>query len=542
VYHRLLEKIGQERESLGGQVFDVLGRLTFEDRPLRELLLDAIRYGDQPEVRARLKQVVDTALDRDHLRQLLEERALSRDSMDASQVRQIREEMERAEARRLQPHFIAAFFIEAFQRLGGSIKEREPRRYEIMHVPATIRNRNRIIGTRIPIPQRYERITFEKDQIAITGKPVAAFICPGHPLLDAVIDLILEQYRDLLKQGTILVDENDPSDQVRALVFLEHSIQDAHMDYFGQRRIVSRRLQFIELDGAGNARTAGYAPYLDYRPLKPEEQALMPQIYEPDWMKLDFETKVQHYAVTSLVPDHFAEVQKRKVEIVDKTKAAVKARLTSEINYWDHRANALKEQELAGKPNAKLNSGLARQRADELTARLHKRMQDLEEDRNLSPLPPVIVGGALVISGGLLARLQGTVSEPALFARETKRVEVIAMAAVMQAEKILGFVPRDVSDRKCGYDIESAITGEGRLRFIEVKGRAKGATSVTVTKNEILTALNKPENFILAIVEVDGETATPRYVRTPFGKEPDFGVTSVNYDLAELLKHSDNPR
>ncbi len=542
VYHRLLEKIAAERQALGGQVFDVLGRLTFEDRPLRELLMDAIRYGDKPEVRARLQQVVDTALDRNHLRQLLEERALARDSMDANQVRQIREDMERAEAHRLQPHFIAAFFIEAIQRLGGSIKEREPRRYEIMHVPATVRNRNRIIGTRLPIPPRYERITFEKTQIALTGKPVAAFICPGHPLLDAVIDLILEQHRDLLKQGAILVDENDPSDQVRALVFLEHSIQDAHMDHTGQRRIVSRRLQFVELDGAGNARTAGYAPYLDYRPLTADEKALIPKIHEPDWMKLDFETKVQHYAVTSLVPEHFAEVQKRKVEIADKTQQAVKARLTSEIRYWDHRANGLKEQELAGKVNAKLNSGLARQRADELTARLHKRMQDLEEERNLSPLPPVIVGGALVISGGLLARLQGSAIEPALFARETARVEALAMAAVIQAEKTLGFVPRDVSKQKCGYDIESAITQEGRLRFIEVKGRVKGATSVTVTKNEILTALNKPEDFILAIVEVEGETATPRYVRTPFRKEPDFGVTSVNYDLAELLAHADNPR
>ena len=47
VYHRLLEKLDEERKALGGQVFDVLGQLTFEDRPLRELLLEAIRYGDQ---------------------------------------------------------------------------------------------------------------------------------------------------------------------------------------------------------------------------------------------------------------------------------------------------------------------------------------------------------------------------------------------------------------------------------------------------------------------------------------------------------------
>ena len=138
VYFRLLEKLAKERNALGWQVFDVLGQLTFEDRPLRELLLKAIRYGDQPDVKARLFQIVDNALDRQHLRELVESRALTHDAMDVTKVRQIREDMERAEARKLQPHFIASFFIEAFTLLGGTIHEREPKRYEIKHVPAVI--------------------------------------------------------------------------------------------------------------------------------------------------------------------------------------------------------------------------------------------------------------------------------------------------------------------------------------------------------------------------------------------------------------------
>jgi len=64
---------------------------------------------------------------------------------------------------------------------------------------------------------------------------------------------------------------------------------------------------------------------------------------------------------------------------------------------------------------------------------------------------------------------------------------------------------------------------------------------VTVTKNEILTALNKPDDFILAVVLVDGDAATPRYVRCPFQREPDFGVTSVNYALEDLLARSGGP-
>ena len=140
-------------------------------------------------------------------------------------------------------------------------------------------------------------------------------------------------------------------------------------------------------------------------------------------------------------------------------------------------------------------------------------------------------------------RLKGEKSN-SLQAKETQHVEMVAMRAVIAAEQELGFEPHDVSADKCGYDIESRDPkGESRLRFIEVKGRVQGADTVTVTKNEILTALNKPDQFILAIVQVDGERAVEiTYVREPFGREPDFGVTSVNYRLPELLSRGESPR
>ena len=547
VFKRLLEKIEQERQALGGQVFDVLGRLTFEDRPLRELLLEAIRYGDQPEVRARLNRVVENALDHEALRQLVEDRALAHDSMDISRIQQIREDMDRAEARRLQPHFIAAFFLEAFKLLGGTVRQREPNRYEITHVPAMIRNRDRAIGARDPVLSRYERIAFEKALLNVPGKPMATFVCPGHPLLDATIDLVIERHRDLLKRGAVLVDESDPSDSIRVLIYLEHSIQDARTDRNGHRRIVSRQMQFAEIDTNGNSHAAGPAPYLDYRPLTTEESDLLGQAEEPDWMRSGLEAKVLEYAASELVPRHMDEVRGRKEELVDKTTAAVKDRLTKEITYWDHRAEQLKQQELSGRTNARLNSGLARQRADELTSRLQKRMGDLQQERQVSPLPPNVIGGAMIIPIGLIRKLQDTSVEPAMFARETRRVELIAMNAIMAVERELGFGPRDVSADKCGYDIESCDrsspeTATGSLRFIEVKGRAKGADTVTVTKNEILTALNKPEQFILAIVEVDGDSTNTCYVREPFTREPDFGVTSVNYKLADLTSRGEAPR
>jgi hypothetical protein len=325
-------------------------------------------------------------------------------------------------------------------------------------------------------------------------------------------------------------------------VYLEHAIQDARITRDGQRRIVSRQMQFIEITPDGQTRAAGYAPYLDFRPLTEAERALLPQIQQPAWMRDEIESKVTAYAVEHIVPTHYGDLRQRKEESVTRTLAAVKDRLTKEIGYWDHRSAQLKEQELAGRSPGRLNSGLARQRADELTARLQKRLADLEQERRLSPLPPVVLGGAMIIPRGLLDRLNGDVSGPPdTFARETARVEMLAMQAVMEAERKLGFEPHDISKEKRGYDIESNVPHSGKLRFIEVKGRVAGAKTVTVTKNEILTGLNKPEDFILALVEIDGDVATAKYVRKPFEREPDFAVTSINYSLVELMVKGEEP-
>ena len=319
--------------------------------------------------------------------------------MDASRVYRIREEMERAEARRLQPHYVESFFLEAFKRLGGTVKQRETRRYEITHVPAPVRNRDRLIGFGEPVLPRYERIAFEKTLVAPQGQPLAAFVCPGHPLLNAVIDISLERYRDLLRRGAVLVDERDPGTSPRVLFFLEHAIQDASLTKSGERRVVSKRLLFVEIDAQGVARHLNYAPYLDYRPLAEGEPAIDAILARPEcaWIGRDLEHKALTYAITTVVPEHLAEVRDRKLKLLDKTEAAVKDRLTKEINYWDFRAEQLKEQERAGKANARLNSGEARKRADELQARLQKRMEDIKRERQLAPLPPVVLGGVLVV-------------------------------------------------------------------------------------------------------------------------------------------------
>lgn len=539
VYANLLKKLEVAREALGGKVFDVLGE-AINGEELRELLIDAIRYGERQDVRERLFQAV-ARLDTERLRKLLEERSLNYDSMDVSKIRQIREDIERAEAHKLQPHFIADFFLEVFRHLGGKVNQQESGRYKVDFTPVDVRNR---------LSKQYSHICFKKELIHLRNKPPAEFICPGHPLLDKTIELFLERNSALLKQGSILVDENDAGEQVRILVYLEHAIQDARTNQAGDRREASRQMQYVEINSEGQIHKAGYAPYLDYRPLQESEQSLVAQILveQSSLLQRGIEEQAQGYAIRHLVPQHYQEVQQRRTERITKTIKAVEERLTTEINHWESQAEKRRQEERSGKQNAKQNYDKARRRADELKARLQKRLEDLEKERQLLPQPPLVVGGALIVPAGLIQRLKGDNQvDPGIFARVKERVEKLAMEAVMAIEQALGFEPRDVSADKCGYDIESRIPGTGQLRFIEVKGRISGASTVTVTKNEILTALNKPDSFILALVEVpqSGKWAEKncgiRYIRRPFTREPDFAMTSVNYDWQKLWDRGEEP-
>jgi len=540
VYARLLRKIERQRLTLGDSVFDVMGKL-FRERSLRSLLLEAIRYGDHPEVRARLEQAVDNLSDQERVRQLIEESALVRDSLDISKVQKIRQELERAQARRLQPHFVASFFKAAFEQLGGRMHARESKRYEITYIPASLRNQSRLLG-RGTVLTRYERITFHKEVINLPGKPTAEFVCPGHPLMDALIDITLQQYRHLLREGAFLLDENDGSEEIRALFYLEQTIYDNLPNSSGTRIAVSRQMQFVEINAHGETCHAGPAPFLDYKPLSDDERGFIEEaLNQETWLKGDLEAQVQAYAVQQIVPDHLEEVKGGRAEMVDRTLAAVKERLTKEISYWDHRAQDLKAQEASGRKNARLNSSLARNRADKLQARLEGRLQELAQMRQLAAQAPIVIGGALIIPTGLLRKLHGEEldDQASLFGGARKTIEDAAMQAVMEYERRSGYHPKDVSQQNLGWDIESEIPGSGKLRFIEVKGRIEGARTVTVSKNEILAGLNKPEDYYLAIVEINFEaeqpqTGDPNYIKMPFQKEPDFAATSVNYEWRSL--------
>ena len=543
VYARLLDKLETAREALGGRVYDVLGEL-FEGVSLKDLLFEAITYSELEETRAKLHQKVDSAVDQSHLIELLKRRALTNDSMPEARVREIRLEMEAAEAQRLQPHHIQSFFVEAFQHLGGRMKRREAGRWEIQNVPVRIRERDRQIGAGSAIQRKYERICFDKEHM--NQQPVAEFVCPGHPLLEAVISLVREDYNSLLKQGAVMVDETDGSSDISAIFLLEHAVNDGRIRRSGEPNIISQKLQFAAVKQDGSVEDAGIAPHLNLRPATSDEVAMLTAELNQDWLKKDLESKAIDFATIELAQEHVAEVRRRRIPEIDKTEREVEQRLRQEINHWDNRALELQEEERAGR-KTRLNWQNAQRRAEELSDRLKRRKMELEEERFITAKPPIVRGGMVVIPQGLLnKKAPPAVGRPSGFSEDPearKRIEDAAMNAVMDVERDLGNQPVDVAAQKLGYDIRSYDPSTGHLRFIEVKGRIEGADTVMITRQEIITSLHEPEKFILAIVHVgDGFVHQPRYVKGALDeREPPFGHTAVQFRLDELFAKAGVP-
>ena len=547
VYELLLHKLDLQREALGGQVFDVLGQ-AMSGRALRDLLIEAIRYGERPDVKAHLEEVIDAHVG-DGIGELIGKEALASEVLSESDVTALRLQMEEAAARRLQPHYVHAFFERTLTALGGRLVEREPQRYEVTHVPAEIRSRTARSGR--PVLRRYERICFDKVLIHQAGRPPAELVAPGHPLLDAVVALTIERHGSLLSEGAVLVDDRDPCETPRVLCYLEHTITDARRSSStgasgGSDHVISRRFEFVSVDRDGNGSPGGWAPYLDYRSANVEELLATKPILEERWLSAaDLERRALDYGIEHIVPRHLAEVSARTDERAERTIAAVRTRLTREINYWDQRAAVLKEQAAQGR-QPKMNPERAQARADELAARMRHRLAELEEERQLQALPPVLVGAALVIPAGLLAATGDSEAATASHvARETQVVEERAMRAVLDEEARLGRHAEAMSHSNPGFDIRSINAG-GHLLLIEVKGRIEGSTTVSVTRNEILTGLNTADRYVLALVEVRSDgTCEVRYLRDPFAgksRELHFAERSTTFDWDKLWDAGGPPR
>lgn len=371
------------------------------------------------------------------------------------------------------------------------------------------------------------------------GASRALLMHPGHPLMLGMSDLILEQNANLLRQGTILVDPNDDGLEPSLLFLLTHEIKS------GDDSTLSRRIQFVRVSPTGEASFAGWAPHLDLEPLPQSARSQIEDIVHAPWLSADQENRAVALAAATLVPEHYNEVAGRRIDHVEKTLNAVHERLTKEITFWQDRWLRLKEDQEAGK-DVRLNLENARRTVMDLEGRMESRKRELQAMRHVVNGTPVVLGGALIVPAGLLRSRTGdkpidpVAASFAVSAEARSRIERLAMEEVRRAEEARGCRVVDVSADKCGWDLTShppMVDGkQPEPRHIEVKGRIKGAETVTMTYNEVFYAFNQGDKFVLAIVLVNPDDSIDGlwYVRNVF-KEPDWGVASINYKLDDLL-------
>ena len=543
VFQKLLEKMNEMRIAYEGKVFDVLGE-AFEETPLRELLMVAVQYGDDPERKRELDRIIDETVS-EGIRELLEQRALLAETMGSSDVVSLKHTFEDAQARRLQPYYIKSFFIAAFRELGGTIVKREDGRFEITHVPGRVIDRDRLIGDGAPVVDEYIRVTFDREFINHESGQKALLIAPGHPLMRSVINLILEDYRPLLKRGAVFVDETDLGLVPRLLVGVKTELTNGLMESDGKPLVVDRSFEFVEIDPTGAAWNAGAAPYLDYEGLEDSERDARSALGD-GWIKDGAEAHARSWVIANRLADRLGVVRANQSELVDKTRNLVNARLSSEIGYWDNQHLMLLDKQKQG---AKLRRtpDWALERSRALEARLKARMVTLDLEEQITASAPVVISLGFVLPRGLVEKLNGRLDgKPSVHAKETEEVDRRAVALAMRCERDLGRVPFEMPHNNKGFDIRSEQDDGPTIR-LEVKGRIEGADSFTITRSEVLTSRNLKgdHRLVLVMVSKDGpEFDEIRYILNAFEglDADDFSVRAFIVDWAEKWRMGGAPR
>lgn len=527
VFQRLLDKIANMGKAYNGNLFNVLGEAkAFSGESLKTLLIEAIRYGNKPEVKARLEQTIDASV-ASGLDELLREKALHPEMYPSLKLEEVRATMERARERKLQPGYIRSFFIPAFERLGGRVRQRETGRWQITRVPARVQEQARRANRWQPIPDQYERIAFETNYLRLAGGAQAALIAPGHPLLQAVIEATTSDLAGVLCSGTVFVDRRENQATEPTLLFaVEQKIENQPGHH-----TVSHHFDYVQRDQRGKTFVTLAPPYLDYEAPLPEELPGIERIQGQRWITANSERDIRAWAYHEGLQPRLGELTTRMQAEAARVRAQVSERLNLEINHWDREYNRLREAERDGR-FGKMRSDKAYAKARGLEQRLDNRVDQLDRAVQLTALPAHIAGCALIIPSRAVAPADQA-RAVAKHARETEQVERRAVDLVLEAERHLGRVPEEMPRNNPGYDIRSTDQA-GRVFFIEVKGRIRGAPTFCITANEIAYAQTQGDRHRLALVCVDPEDPArdePRYLVDAFATfQTNANVRSINLD------------
>lgn len=537
VWLKLLQKIDTQKQAYDGNLFNVLGGKTaFNGASLTDLMVTAIRQNNTPEAR----RYLDTVIDRGYaagVREVVEERALTVQDFRTSDMIEVRDRMEEARKRRLQPGYVQGFFVSAFQKLGGVIRDQEPGRFRIPFVPQVVRDEARRHNRGVAVPDRYERVCFDPAKEKLQGSPDAALIAAGHPLLQAVTGLTIGGSAQALLRGTVLVDRTARQREHPMLVYTVEQRIETHLE---PRQTVSHHFDYVSVSPDGSVEVENPSILVSFGPAGSKELPGVRQRLSEHWIHEDYARLVRGWAYQNGLLPREREIRDRMAIDVERTRTQVTERLRGEIDYWELEGWKRQEDLDAGK-RIRESPRAAFAKAEELEHRLASRLDRLDHSLEFEERPPSIRSVALVIPEHLL---MGP-TDAARYARDTVPTEVQAVRDVLACERALGRRPVEKSHSNPGYDIES-IDEDGKTWFIEVKGRGPGAQDFAMRAGEIRFAQTQVDHHILALVAVDLENPQNdrvRYVREGF---QDVGVgkiqTDTNFDWKRMWQRGTEPQ
>lgn len=540
VYSKLLTKIETMDKAYSGRLFNVLGDGgAFNGKSLKDLMIEAIRYGDRPDIQARLDQIIDQSVSQG-LQGLVNDRSAHPERYSRLDVDEVRRLMEKTRERKLQPGYISAFFLEAFRKLGGTVRRRERNRWQIMHVPVAIRAKADMLDRRHGVADAYERITFDPSAEHVDGRPDALLVAPGVPLLDAVDEIIIEQYGNGLDHGAVFVDRTDSQPEEPVLMAAaEQTITDS------MERPVSRHFDYLQIDEHDGLALSPAPPYLDYDAPRQDEKEAIDGLLRLPWIRTDHDDSMRAYVYSHGTKPRLSELQASKDAERRHVLKQVHDRLNAEIEYWYQQYNRCVEDERHGKRGRNMNSSIAFKRAHEYEQRLELRENELSSSVRLHAKPAMVRGMALIIPSRMLPQ-PVTPPESRPFARNTTGVDRRAVDLTMEMERRLGRMPVEMPHNNKGYDIRS-MDPQGKVYFIEVKGRIDlpEADTFTVSANEVAFAQSQGNRHRLSLVRVSPfgkEHDRIRYVEHAFDAITPAGSTrSFNEQLADYWNRGGNP-
>jgi SNF2 family DNA or RNA helicase len=518
VFKTLLDKIELQSEAYNGNIFNVLGQgKPFNEKSLRDLLQDAVKYGNDPEVRAQRNQVIVEGVEAS-IRDIQADLALTEEMRGEFNPSEIARQYEEVQIRRLQPGFISGFFTPAFERIAGQMKSipAEPGRFRITRVPESLIKlslKNSSIG---PVASEYERVTFEREKIRMESTLDAHLIAPGSPIMNAVIRKTLDDLRYALKDGTIIIDRTDKQgNQPTLLVSVVQTVKNALEPPVD----VDRHFNFIEVSSNGEVAVSKIAPYIDYsNPSESEREYVLSEILPKlDLSNLDDIAK--GFSVSQLMSKDFGQLRQRISDRVDKIRKQVESRLDGEIDFWSRRALELRSEPAT---KSSMRPEEASKKAKELENRKQSRLAELKREESLTIELPSVVARAIVIPEKLLVEALRSASDVSQFTKDQdaiKAVERRAVDMVVSVEKARGREPEEQARNNKGFDIISRPKDSGESIFIEVKGRIEGADTFLVTTSEVQFGQNEGIKHLLAMVKVSPngpEFDEVRYVSSPF--------------------------